>query len=232
MLSITKNIFAFVDYRMDLVGQVIPATASPDGCGIIIPDMNAVEFSDERTSLPHAQEWLEQLSFKSWFLFVIDSGSGHDTLRTRYLGLKLTLGNGPEWATQIAASEVLSDPEGGIRYCGLVWLKPEQYGRALDFIGKHQRTAFLVADPSGGAEPAKLLGILQQEAVQSVLHSKKDPFIDWVRLMAAHGTSDKVFITSFGWAEEHCDFRYLVLGRRTALATLLDPDSPPQAPRG
>ena len=217
---------------MDLIGQAIPATASPADCGIIIPDMDAVEGSHEKTSLPYAKEWLEQLSFENLFLFVIDSGRRFDTPRMRYLGLKLTLKGNPEWTTQIAASEVLGDPAGGIRYCGLIWLKPEQYGKALEFIGNHQRTAFLVADLSGSADPAKLLSVLHQEGAQNVLHSKKSPFIDWPRLMAANGTTERVFITSFGWAEEHCDFRYLVLGERTALATLLGPDAPPQAPRG
>lgn len=232
MLKITDNIFEVLDGRLEFVtGDDAPAP-SPSDCGVIIPDVEELEFSNESSSLPHAAKWIEQAGATCWFLFVIDSAWQIDSPRMRHVGLKPSLNNEADWTTQLAATAILSEQGGGIRHCGLVRLKSELFDKALGFIAKHQRTAFLVGHFIDGSDPSKLLHVLHQEGAQNVLRSKKSPFFDWVRLLATSGLSDLVFITSFGWLEEHCDFRFLALSRRATLEALRSPDSPPSTPRG
>jgi hypothetical protein len=223
MLKITQNIFEAIHEKLDASDEEgIDHNTNTSLCGIIVPDLQDVPFSEESASAPIFESQVQK-SFKDikWMLFAIDSAWQMDTPRMRLLGSKPTIGELIKSGGQIFATRVLSSTEGKIRHAVLFGFEQYQAKQATQFITKHPRHSFLIADLAMKSKPSDLLELICNEGIHDVLNSKKRPFIRWKRLTSLSGDRRIAFGTILGWAEVNCDLRYVLLGTENNLTDFL-----------
>jgi hypothetical protein len=223
MLKITQNVFESVREKLDFsVEDSVSDTTDSCLCGTIIPDQDDVLFSEENASATLLGSHIER-TFKDvkWLLFAMDSAWQMDTPRMRHLGLKTTLGTIGKSGSEISAAKILLSEEGKIRHAGLVGFTRNQIHEVTHFIAHNPRHTFLIADLAMNQAPSDLLELICKDGIYDVLHSKRQPFFRWKCLVSLSADRRIVFGTVLGWAEEHCDLRYILMGVETNLKHLI-----------
>jgi hypothetical protein len=222
MLKIIPRIFEVVRGKMDIsTEEDISNVADASLYGMIVPDPEDVPFSDKNVSGKLFYPLIEKSSLNvKWSLFVVDSAWQTDNQRMRHLGLRPLLGAIAKSGGQISAVKILSSEESKIRHAGLFHFSRNQIHEVVEFVARNPRSAFLVANLTLNQAPSELLDMICKTAIHDVLHSRRQPFFRWKELVSTSHNYGVVFGTVLGWAEEHCDMRYILMGAEKDLHVL------------
>ncbi len=214
MLAITPNIFEAIGSQLNLVGDLTADTeVGRSLCGVVVPDKSEIEFSNAETSKTMAlSHFLESFKDSEIYMFVVQSAWQSDSKRMRYLGLKPDFLDFESFNENLVASKCLESDDGKIRHAGLVGVPQLDMNQVMEFISERQKYAFAVVDVLSNESPNMILEMICSEGIKSLINNKKNPCFDWRRLGHAAVESHLVLVTSIGWNEEYCDFRFLTLG--------------------
>jgi len=232
MLKITPNIFEVIDKQLNLPEDLgADAEIGKALCGVVVPDKSEIEFANAEASKSiAARHFVDDFKDSDIYMFVVQSAWQSDTTRMRYLGLKPDFLEFESFNEKLIASECLVSDEGGIRHAGLVAVPRRNMNQALAYISERQRYAFIVVDVFSDASPSHILEMICSEGIKSLLNDKRTPYFSWRRLGHAAVESRLILVTSIGWNEEYCDFRFLALGSCGDLKELLV-DVPREGPQ-